>query len=252
MPDKLNQNELNEILKKKNLECLNLDEYKSRNNKLKFKHLICGTVFETSFASINNSIHSTCPNCRYKKASETQIWTDDKFKNILKCLNPYIISLDSYAGANKKIRFRCEVCNTIFEKRPSKIIYRNEGCPECSNKNRKYSPPKINSKMAKETKYLLESLNIRYEEEKTFSDCVSDLGRVLPFDFYLPDYNLLIELDGRQHYDKSSKYYSNDLIRNDNIKNNYCKNNNIKLIRIKQKDRKNLKSIIEVLTCLKF
>ena len=52
------------------------------------------------------------------------------------------------------------------------------------------------------------------------------------FDFYLPDKNILIEYDGSQHFDKTSKFYSKDLIQTDKIKNEYCSKNNIHLIRI--------------------
>ena len=63
----------------------------------------------------------------------------------------------------------------------------------------------------------------------------------LPFDFYLPDYNICIEVDGMQHYEPAtfggiSKEKAIDNFREskirDNIKTQYCKDNNIKLIRI--------------------
>ena len=43
--------------------------------------------------------------------------------------------------------------------------------------------------------------NIEFEYQKSFKYC----RRILPlrFDFYLPDYQLLIEYDGRQHFEKT-------------------------------------------------
>lgn len=47
---------------------------------------------------------------------------------------------------------------------------------------------------------ILDRYKINYEQEKTFKTCISDKGYLLPFDFYLPNYNILIEYDGEQHY----------------------------------------------------
>lgn len=84
---------------------------------------------------------------------------------------------------------------------------------------------------------ILTENNILFEKEKTFSNCrFEDTNTLARFDFYLPDYNILIEYDGIQHF-KAIGGWNNELhlqqqqIR-DNYKNNWCKNNNIKLIRI--------------------
>jgi hypothetical protein len=69
--------------------------------------------------------------------------------------------------------------------------------------------------------------------QKKFPDLVSNKGRKLSFDFWLPEYNLLIEADGSQHWDTNSKYYDKRQLELDSIKNDYCKLNNIELLRIK-------------------
>ena len=71
--------------------------------------------------------------------------------------------------------------------------------------------------------------------EKKFDNCRHKTP--LPFDFYLPDYNLLVEYDGIQHFE-SIKYFGGEdaLLLNqlkDKIKTDYTIANNIKLIRIK-------------------
>ena len=79
---------------------------------------------------------------------------------------------------------------------------------------------------------ILKNNNIDFIREYKFAD----LG-LYRFDFYLPDYNRLIEFDGRQHYQESS--FSNQKTNNlpiiqqsDSLKNEYAKNNNIPLVRI--------------------
>lgn len=86
----------------------------------------------------------------------------------------------------------------------------------------------------KRVKLFLDKNNISYEMEKKFETCKNK--KELPFDFYLPKYNLCIEYDGELHY-KSSSIYGGDktlykIRKNDDIKTNWCKQNNIKLIRI--------------------
>lgn len=92
------------------------------------------------------------------------------------------------------------------------------------------------SNIEREVKIFLDENNINYIQQKKFSDC--KFIRPLPFDFYLPDYNICIEVDGEQHFYEHSKYFENvqnfeDRKNKDAIKNDYCKNNNIELIRIK-------------------
>jgi hypothetical protein len=73
--------------------------------------------------------------------------------------------------------------------------------------------------------------------QKTFSDCTNTLlgisCRKLPFDFYLPEKNTLIEFDGQQHFTPVwGKEALEKIQRTDSLKNQYCKKNGIKLIRI--------------------
>lgn len=73
--------------------------------------------------------------------------------------------------------------------------------------------------------------------------------KLLFFDFYLPDYNLCIEFDGKQHF--TYRYMGKkqvNLEKNDFMKNVYCMKNNIHLLRIKYTDFDN----IETLICKKF
>ena len=94
-------------------------------------------------------------------------------------------------------------------------------------------------------KKYLEKNNILFEQEKWFSDC-RDV-KPLPFDFYLPDYNTIIEFDGEQHYKQGHFTHSHLSYTqaHDVIKNEYCKNNNIRLIRIPYWNINNIEEILE-------
>lgn len=83
---------------------------------------------------------------------------------------------------------------------------------------------------------ILQNNSINFERQKTFDTCRNK--ELLRFDFYLPDYNVLIEYDGIQHfqYNEKSGWNTEENFKktknNDNIKNQWCKDNNIPLIRI--------------------
>lgn len=84
----------------------------------------------------------------------------------------------------------------------------------------------------------LEENNINFIQEYKFDDCVAK--RRLPFDFYLPQHNICIEVDGIQHYKSGERLHGHlfdeqdfkKIVEHDEIKNNYCKENNIKLLRL--------------------
>ena len=99
-------------------------------------------------------------------------------------------------------------------------------------------------KSAGETKIksILNELNIYFETQKSFETCrFEDTKALAKFDFYLPEYNCLIEYDGEQHFLSRQSGWSNDIQlaytkSHDNFKNQWCYQNNIRLIRIPYTD----------------
>jgi very-short-patch-repair endonuclease len=91
----------------------------------------------------------------------------------------------------------------------------------------------------------LKRKNINYTWQKKFDDC-KNINK-LPFDFFLPDYNTIVEFDGVQHFEPVKKFGGEEhfkrIKKHDEIKNNYCKDNNINLIRLTNEDLTN--NIIE-------
>jgi hypothetical protein len=64
-------------------------------------------------------------------------------------------------------------------------------CPICSGKLPTSQPESLIAAT-------LDALHVHYQMQKRFSDC--KLKKRLPFDFYLPAHNALIEYHGEQHY----------------------------------------------------
>lgn len=63
---------------------------------------------------------------------------------------------------------------------------------------------------------LLTELGINFETQKRFPEVRDKLP--LPYDFYVPEFKLLIEYQGEQHYQSSNNRHNIDLVRRDKIK----------------------------------
>lgn len=81
---------------------------------------------------------------------------------------------------------------------------------------------------------ILQKEKIKFQREKTYPDLKFGYYR---FDFFLPQYNLLIEVDGAQHYKFSKIFHKKrqDFLKaqeRDRRKNSYALSHNISLYRI--------------------
>ena len=81
---------------------------------------------------------------------------------------------------------------------------------------------------------ILEKDNLFFRREYKFSSPIVNLYR---YDFFCPSKKIVIEFDGKQHFEKSayfSRNYKDFLkqVRNDNIKSRYCEDNGLLLLRI--------------------
>ena len=98
---------------------------------------------------------------------------------------------------------------------------------------------------------LCEKWGVDYEYQYRFDDCKDKL--CLPFDFYIPNNNLLIEIDGEDHYmpinrgrwgNEELTLRYEDRKKKDAIKTNYCIDHNIGLLRIPYWDFDNLEYVL--------
>lgn len=91
---------------------------------------------------------------------------------------------------------------------------------------------------------ILRQSKILFEREKTFSDLQFGYYR---YDFYIPSLNILIEIDGLQHYKFTKIFYKSrqDFLKakeRDRRKNNYALAHNIPLYRIPYWELSNIKT----------
>ena len=164
----------------------------------------------------------SCPICFHERRAKQQFKTHEQFVADLFNVNPDIKILGKYERSNKKIKCQNTKCGHEWSATPSMLLS-GYGCPRCCS-----------SKGEKIIEDYLINNEIMYEFQKRFDDCKDQ--RTLPFDFYLPKYNLCIEYQGSQHYmptrrfgdDKKLIYRQN----HDSIKREYCKVKGINLLEI--------------------
>lgn len=99
----------------------------------------------------------------------------------------------------------------------------------------------ITSKGEAKIEKILKENNIKYIKQKTFSDLIGNNNK-LKFDFYLPDFNMLIEYQGIQHYEPREQFGGEEqfLLQQsyDQKKREYCEKHSIKLIEVPYTDYK--------------
>ncbi|HBE9985023.1 hypothetical protein C4207_01270 [Clostridioides difficile] len=181
-------------------------------------------------------IGERCPYCSGKKVNFKDSFGYNYFDmaqswSLSNSISPFKVMQSS----GKKYKFICPKCGNEFSRRLADVGEKGCICPKCSK-----------SKGEKRVEQYLINNNIKYKDEVKFKSLVSNLGNPLRYDFYLMDYNILIEYDGEFHfkeYFEGQKFNKNLL--HDKMKNDYAKEKNIKLIRIPYWDFDNIEEILD-------
>jgi len=188
-----------------------------KNNKIKVK-IICPEHGIFKQKPIDHILGGNCSKC-----SQVYQYTTEEFIDKAKEVHDdkYNYSLTNYINNKTKVDIICPE-HGVFKQKPANHLY-GQGCPICNE-----------SKGEKAVAKYLDDNNIKYIREYRFNDCKDK--RVLPFDFYIKNKNVLIEFDGGQHK-KAIEYFGGkegleNIKRRDIIKTQYAKRHNIKLIRI--------------------
>lgn len=141
--------------------------------------------------------------------------------------NLYDYSEVNYINSHTKVKIICKQHGPFYIT-PNNLLYSNEGCNQCKS-----------SKGERKIESILKRKDISFIREYKFKECKDK--RPLPFDFYLPDYNICIEYQGNQHfeiYDFSHGKLSKERLeeelkeikKRDLIKKEFCKSNKINLL----------------------
>ena len=197
------------------------DEYTAVNMDVKF---IC-KKHGLQTIPLYNLIHGhECYFCSYEKRGENSRHSIEYVQTIIESYNNnQLLNPEDYLGSNiHNLKIKCGSCGRVYETSFSDYVSNMQiRCKSCAQSE-------SNGEMR--IRVFLEKNNINFTQEKTFDDCVDK--RRLPFDFYLPEYNLIIEFDGQHHFYETGRGNLEITKKHDEIKNQYCKTNGIDLLRI--------------------
>lgn len=194
-----------------------MSTYVGAHKKVVVKHLKCSHTYSVEANAF--LMGERCPYCfgnqkktTSKFATEVNQVTSGEYK-----------LMSDYYNNRTPVTIKHNICNKEYKVTPHDFVCGNR-CPYCKE-----------SKGEKLIQHILESIHEHYIIQKVFDDCGSNNQR-LPFDFYLPSRNLLIEYDGIQHF-KPVLYFGgqaklNDQKRRDAIKNNYAINHSLSVLRV--------------------
>lgn len=223
---------LNDDEVQRNINILNphikLIEYKGNKEQSRFYCTKHNKPFYKYYGTLLQN-DSGCDECYKENLRERQGLGIDEFKKRLYDIHPELVVIGDYINNSTPIDIYCTKHNYKYSLTPVALLERKT----CCDKTR------ITYKEEQVCKLLEEKWGFNITRQKIFEDCIDK--RVLPFDIYLDDFNVLIEYQGEQHYrpviyssetkEKASKRFEYTK-RHDNIKKEYCKNNNIPLIEI--------------------
>ena len=169
------------------------------------------------FAKLGNITHNHqgCPYCSGRRpiVGESDLWTTRP--DVAALLLHHEDGYNLTAGSGKYVDFKCPNCGTISNHILSNICKRGCSCSVCSDG---ISYP--NKFMAS----MLEQLGVNYSPEFIMG------GKRYRYDFYLTDHQTIIEMHGRQHYERwdRSNQTLEEIQQNDNEKKYFAINNGVK------------------------
>ena len=211
-----------------------LGEYTQCKDKIECK---CKIHNETFFITPDHLLQGEigCKQCIDIKNHNAGLKSHDVFISQLADINSTINVLGRYDGARTRIKVECLNCGNIWSPEATSLIS-GFGCRKCAS-----------SKGEKRIESFLGSYDITFVPQKTFPGLVGLGGRNLSYDFYLPNFNLLIEYQGQFH-DGTAPLQTDDefLIQkeHDKRKSIYAKLNNIQLLEIWYWDYDNIEEIL--------
>lgn len=191
-----------------------LEPYVKSSVKISFKCNICNNQWK---ATPNNILMGRgCPEChKISKFRNTNSVNNQLKKRPVKLIEKYVDS-------STPVTFECETCKHQWKATPNNVIS-GRGCPHC-----KIS---LGEHLVEE---LLNSRKISYSTQQTFKGLKDKYH--LRVDFFLPDYNTVIEVDGEQHRKSVPMFGGDDKLKSqihrDQLKNQYFKDNGINLMRL--------------------
>lgn len=165
-----------------------------------------------------------CKKCASIIIGKKLLLSQKEFEEKIKDRHPTLKILSEYLGYYKKVSCICSDCSSKWETTPSSL-FNSIGCPFCQMTTGEQL-----------IKNYLKTSNNQYIYQYTYNDLRGINDGLLSYDFFILNYNILIEFQGRQHEEPvdffgGKKSFIKQQI-HDIRKRKYAKEHNIKLITI--------------------
>lgn len=247
MPAKLTQEQfINKAnVKHNNYYDYSLVNYVKANIKVK---IICPKhgIFEQQ--PNNHLFGQGCIGCMGDNVRNARISNNENFIKKSKKIHgeKYDYSLVNYKTGKDKVIIICyfhgEFLQTPFAHSSPSM---RQGCPFC----------KISKGEDEIEKFLIKN-NIEYIREYKFDNCINPkTNKKLPFDFYIPHLNIIIEFQGEQHYKEYKNHFNaagglKGRQERDKIKREFSLLNNFTYIEISYKEFNQIETILNNKICV--
>lgn len=187
--------------------------------------------------SLVNILNHGCPKCHREMVIKNR--REIKEKELISIIKKYHSDYNcddlKYIDSRLKVIVNCPK-HGPFKASPFNLR-KGRGCPICQS-----------SKGEIRIQNYLVSNNIYFQQQKRFENF-----KQYPYDFYLPNHNLLIEFNGEQHYIEIPHFYNDGResntfehrLKTDIKKKDYAEKNGYKLLVIPYTEFNNIESILE-------
>lgn len=130
---------------------------------------------------------------------------------------------DDYTNLNSILTAKCQDESHKPVVKKASLLRRGFGCKNCAE-----------SQGERMIRLVLEDMNINFTQEKRFASCRDK--KELPFDFFLPDYGVLIEFQGMQHFSPKHSWGGKEVFKaikkRDRVKKEWAKKYQIPLLEL--------------------
>ena len=197
--------------------------------RIKLQCLDCGSIFDKKPPNLFQRTENTiCPICGDNGCPITY----EIFLSRLEEEKRKEYQFFDYINLKTSMKIKHK-CGFVYSQLPLNFI-KSKGCPKC---NKKIS---IGEKAILD---FLEEREIPYERNKTFKE----IGKC-SFDFFVPEKNLLIEFQGKQHYEPVKYFGGEEKFKvqqeRDKIKKDFALKNNFSFLEIRYDEIQNIENIL--------
>lgn len=182
----------------------------------------CGNYFKVEPKSVRSGNTKSC-GCHFLERMREYNTRDSKDLTGMRFGKLLVLERTNFKNNRQHWKCICD-CGNFFEANADSLLQNKLNSCGC-----------LKSYAELQLKNLFTKQNIDYASQYTFSDCKSNKGYPLYFDFAIllnGDLKGLIEYQGDQHYNTANPWFSLDGQANDDRKKEYCKTHNIPLLHL--------------------